>query len=501
MSFDHILKGLTCILFFVSLYGLNALPVSSWFADGNMAYFGNILKFSQLISEPWHGFPDTLRPGDHSGLIIFGSGSCQPWNVVLKTLARWMLWFGEPSFLICVLPGTFTYYLAGWILFGLIFQKMHPVSRLCGFFVYSFLPLGVNISRSIIPENYALLALIIQIWFLQQWNDEKTALRTFALLLSTFFSLYFFPKNALVAAGIFLINTFFVTRKNFFYAGFTPLLFVIIFSIVVKKIYNIHNWTAGHSDQILLWGLLNSASFWKGWWEILNNNYGLFLAGIPLAVFIARRDQTEFPVITGTLIGYLALSVYFTYHAYTHSYYSYPLLVVCSASLSVIINSILRLSFMNKSFQIILCIAIIFATFGKLWPNLQLIQNSKNNTKKTEYLKIQFAKLNEITKNSQKVIFFTSGDGTFFQILSNCNGFPWPSVGNYEGEKKIGKWRGVSEAEYFNLYLESYLAKGAEYFFTDRFQELLQQDGSYEIIKNKFKNIYQDEKISIFKIK
>jgi len=331
----------------LSFYGLNALPVKSWFADGNLWYYGNIFQFSQLLSEPWGSFSGTLKPGDLGGLIAFGSDSLQPWNLFLISIARCIKWLGEPSYLVCVLPGLISYFLGGYILFKNCLHDLNYLSRWCGYVIYLLLPMGVNISRSIIPESFAIFLLILQLASLQQMLKRNSAATIVLMVLVSSISIYFFPKNALISFGFFFWHSLRSYGKKSFLRDILLLVSIIAISLIVKKIYLVNSWTSGHSEQIFLLNIILSKEYWLGWWHIARDNFHFLLAFIPLTFLLRKKSQESCDIVLGILLGYFILGLFFTYHIFTHSYYSYPLLIICPVSFAIVLNYIINLSFLN----------------------------------------------------------------------------------------------------------------------------------------------------------
>ena len=503
-SKSNILEITGFFFLILSLYGLNALPVKSWFADGNLWYYGNIFQFSQLLSEPWGSFSGSLKPGDLGGLIAFGSDSLQPWNLFLISIARCIKWLGEPSYLVCVLPGLISYFLGGYILFKICLHDLNYLSKWCGYVIYLLLPMGVNISRSIIPESFAMFLLILQIAGLQQMVKRNSVATIVLLILVNSISIYCFPKNALISLGIFFWHFLRSYDKKSFFRDILPLVSIIVISLIAKKIYLVNSWTAGHSEQIFLLNIILSKEYWLGWWHIARDNFHFLLAFIPLTFLLRKKSQESSDIVLGILLGYFILGLFFTYHIFTHSYYSYPLLIVCPVSFAVVLNFILNLSFLNarKYFKSTIVIALPLGILFTFFPNYKdIILKSKKNVEISLDLKTRYEKLEFLTQKSDKIIFFAEGDGAYFQIFYARNGFPWPAKGNLWGERKTGKWKNVSEAEYFAHHLNMHKSKGASFFFTDRVKEFEEQDGNKDLVQKYLTQIYSDNSIKVFRVK
>jgi len=502
---QNILNIIFMGLMLFQIRSLNSYPVDTWFADGNLWYFGNITHFTSIIDDPFAPFPDTLKPGYKSGLIVFGSGSNQPWNLILKTLARWGKWCGEPSFLITVFPGLCAYYLGGWILFARLLDKICLPARCIGSLVYIFLPLGVNISRSIIPEVYAILLLAIQIYFLNTYYKTISRSNLALFIISFCISTYFFPKNGIVMlcmTSLFAFSEKIYKKNNCLIWATTLLLF---WCLICKYIYTKYNWTAGHGEQILVKQILLSQAFWKGWLNVIQNYYhGIFVV-VPLAILLSKRTSLLRLNICGILLGYFTLGIYFSYHTYTHSYYSYPLILVLSLSWTALVETttfyLTKIAAKRIYYSVVSSafIVVILWLYGTQYVN---IVNERNNSiKKAQIIKERYNKIDEITHQSKKVIFFTEANGTYFQSFSMSDGFGWPSDGNYFGEKAVGKWIGVSKDEYYKFWFDEYLRNGAEYFATDLIDEFKKQGAITEKIEGSHHVLYHKDGLLIYDLK
>lgn len=484
---------------------LNTLPIDSFFGDGNLWWFGNIAQFFSLIEDPFAPFPDTIKAGYKSGLIAFGSGSNQPWNLILKTLARWGKWCGDSSYLIYVFPGLLAYFMGGWLLFVRMLDKLCFPARGIGFLVYILLPMGVSISRSIIPEVYAIPLLAIQLYFFNYYLKTQRKINLAFFVISFCISTYFFPKNAIIMICMSFFAAFYekLYKKKTYLIWVTSLLF--LWCCICKYIYTKNNWTAGHSEQILVKDILSSHAFWQGWLNIVKTWYNGIFVVVPLAILINSKRPLVQINLLGLLFGYFVLGLYFSYHTYTHAYYSSALILVLSLSWAAVVDSTLcalNRSANRKKYQPVVTCAFLFVILWLYGNEYFRIVNEKNKlAEKTKTIQTRYRKIDEITNKSKKIIFFTEASGTYFQTFSLSDGWGWPNDNNYFGEKAVGKWIGVSKDGYYKYLFDEFVRNNAEYFATDLFDEFKKQGKIYNEIQNNYPLIYAQDNVMVYDLR
>jgi 4-amino-4-deoxy-L-arabinose transferase-like glycosyltransferase len=143
---------------------------------------------------------------------------------------------------------------------------------------------------------------------------------------------------------------------------------------VVYYVYGTHvrDFLSGESEGRVEPGLIATAWFWKGWWEMVSivlafpQQQGL-LALLPLAaaaagVRVARG--TARAVLVGLGLGYVAFAVTFTSHVPSHPYYSLPLIPMLSLAIGILAGALLELLGARARIGQVALVAFVALTVG-----------------------------------------------------------------------------------------------------------------------------------------
>jgi 4-amino-4-deoxy-L-arabinose transferase-like glycosyltransferase len=220
--------------------------------------------------------------------------------------------------------------------------------------LYLFWPYGAFISRLYMPDA-AMLALMLgaSLAVLRYWEAPSFARLGAAGAASAVATvvkpgiaiLFLVPLFvALAASKRVLVDVLARGRLAFF-------VMLALLPSVVYYVYGtyVRDFLSGESEGRVEPGLIATAWFWKGWWEMCSIVLAFpqrqgSLALLPIAAalvgaLVARG--TVRAVLVGLGLGYIAFAVTFTAHVPSHPYYSLPLIPILALAIGILAGAVL----------------------------------------------------------------------------------------------------------------------------------------------------------------
>jgi 4-amino-4-deoxy-L-arabinose transferase-like glycosyltransferase len=281
--------------------------------------------------------------------------------------------------------------------------------------LYLFWPYGAFISRLYMPDaTMVALMLGASLAVLRYWEAPSFArlgaagaASAVATVVKPGVALLFLAPLfiALAASKRALVDVLVRGRLAFFVA-------LALLPSVVYYVYGTHvrDFLSGESEGRVEPGLIATAWFWKGWWEMVSIVLAFpqrqgSLALLPLAaavagVLVARGAARA--VLVGLGLGYVALAVTFTSHVPSHPYYSLPLIPILALAIGILAGALLdRLGVRGRIWQVAL-VAFIALTVAVAGFKSHAVLASKSPEGKRQIA--DYRRIGELTGHTTRAI-------------------------------------------------------------------------------------------------
>jgi 4-amino-4-deoxy-L-arabinose transferase-like glycosyltransferase len=253
------------------------------------------------------------------------------------------LWFPRlVSSLVWVVGGIFLYLIA--------LRITSSEGALIALALYLFWPYGVLISRLYMPDPTMIALLLAAALTVIRYSERPSAWRLLAAGLTAAAATAVKPGVALVFLTILFAAL--AIREHGLRAtilrGRLPL-FVLLAGLpsAAYLLYGtfVHDFLAGESEGRIEPGLLKTAWFWKGWWEMLSivlpfPQPQAWLALAPLTAgligIVVSRGGRPRTILVALWLGYLTYALAFTAYTPSHAYYALPLIPVLALSIGAL---------------------------------------------------------------------------------------------------------------------------------------------------------------------
>jgi hypothetical protein len=283
------------------------------------------------------------------------------------------LWFPRlVSALFWVIGGVFLYLIAARI--------TRWEGALVALALYLYWPYGVLISRLYMPDPAMIALLLGAAWTVIRYWEQPSGSRLATAGITAAAATALKPGVALIFLVV-LYATLAIAAHRLratVVSGQFPL-FVVLAGTPTAGYYVygtfVRGFLEGESEGRIEPGLLKTAWFWKGWWEMLSivlpfPQGQALLALVPLGagllgVVLARPGRPR-AILVALWAGYLVYALAFAAYTASHAYYALPLLLVLALSIGVLggfLAERLSVATARRTVLVFLVVAVGLAVF------------------------------------------------------------------------------------------------------------------------------------------
>lgn len=313
-------------------------------------------------------------------------------------------------------------------------NNMSKISALIVVAYYLVLPLAVQGSRSFQPDPGMVMWIILSIYSLYRWSEEKNW--KWAILAGAFAGLAVITKAVAVymiacaAAAIVIyslgVKKFWKEPQVWVMASLTlaPSL-VFYFSQTSRATEYISSWTLALSSLLL------EPGFYIRWLYFVQEQMGLtilLLAAVGAIISIALNRA----LLLGLWLGYLIYGLSLPYQMYTHNYYHLQLIPVLSLSVLAVVEIIvIRVMQLTKTWRAVILLPILIWIIFLGW-NAILPQYAEDHRNEPTYW--------------QEIASFLPADG---KVLALTQDYGYRLM--YYGWRKVNTWPNRAEQKLMGL--------------------------------------------------
>lgn len=266
----------------------------------------------------------------------------EPPVLEIVTATGWRI-LGERSFWLPRLLSTLAWLAAAVAVHRLARMAAGERAALVGAAVFVILPYAIPASRAFQPEPLLVCAIAWSLVTTARWADRPdrrtlawaAAVAAGAVFLKLTAVFFVIPPFAVAAAMQSARRRAVAATLAFTVAALTPAAAWNAFGIAL-------GFLGPQVGGRILPSLLRTTFFWGGWTERLGLVFGWPLLAAAAYGFLLARRRPAGGVLIGSLVGYLAYSLSFTYHAATHDYYQLPFLPAVSVAAAVAVEHLTR---------------------------------------------------------------------------------------------------------------------------------------------------------------
>jgi len=451
-------------------------------------------------------------------------GSREPKIIEHLAVGGYKLFKGEHIWIPRLLSVLF--WIFGALLIYLLVKKLfNPVGALFSILFYLFLPSGMNISRSFMPESLMIMFYIGSIsMIVRYYKVQNHRNLIFASIVSGLAILIKFIMVFPIFGGFIFLGIHKHGLKKFLSIAHTFEFFLITYFIgILYYLYQIifHSTLRGVFSMVLIPNLLSTTFFWKGWLQQIGKITGLIPLFLSVFCFFGPRDKTIRALIMGLLSGYFFYGIVFTYNTATHDYYQmafFPIVIIMLGQIGKLIEGGNKIKLFQKQFSlfsIFISLTFLIVIFSLVY-NFQFLNNSTENKLKWPSFFLcgnQFAyfsnnriepkiiknarEIGKVVKHSTKTIILSKAYGKPFMYYGHFYGKSWPTEDDFWYRRIRGILK-MEAAERFNKYFKKFYP---EYFVIHDTQLLENQPDLSAFLLNRFFKIKETQDYIIYKIK
>jgi hypothetical protein len=364
---------------------------------------------------------------------------------------------------------------------------------------YLFLPTGILLSQSFQPDPLMIMLMIMSLYaVIQQYQHPTTkglvlaaAIAGAAILVkpvSLFFIFGSFVSLSVYQHGIYRM----ILRLSFWV--FTLL---ALFPTLLYYGYGIFISGAlqGQADTSFIPKLLFEPYFWQFWLKHIYRMIGFAaLIGGMFGILLFRADWRRV-VIIGLWSGYFLYGLVFTYHIHTHNYYQLPFIPVIALSLAplgaLFIDNLLEIN-SHWSYRPMIVSILVFAVVLQIGLFVQVRQDMPDYEREVRIAE----EIGEAVDHSTQTLILAPFSGSPLKYHGELAGWPWPTQGDINADKLVGKVELSVEARF--KMLKS--IHEARYFIVTDFNEFTEQKELREFLMTNYPIILQKNNYMIFDI-
>jgi len=431
---------------------------------------------------------------------------------------------GEEQIWIPRLLSVVFWMLGGLLVYILVKKMFNQTGSLFSLLFYFFLPFGINISQSFIPEALMTLFYIWSILIIFRYYQvpNRRNLIYAALVSGVAILIKLIVVFPIFGGFVFLGIRKHGLKKFVFNSHTIQFFFMSLVMGVFYYVYHILFMSALRSDLIkdFIPRLLGTSFFWKGWIQQIGKVTGLIPFILGIFCFFTVKDKTVRVLFLGLLSGYFFYGIIFIYSTATHDYYQiaiFPIVIIMLGQIGKLIERRKKFKFFQKEFTlfpILFSFTILIVIFSLIY-NFHFLNNSTENKSKWSSLLLcgnQFAyfsnnriepeiivhawEIGKAVEHSTKTIILSRAYGNPLMYYGNFYGKAWPTEDDFWHRRLRGIPK-LNAAERFNKHFNKF---NPHYFIVHEKWLLNEQPDLHEFLNNRFYKIKDTQDYVIFKI-
>lgn len=267
-------------------------------------------------------------------------------------------------------------------LFDLSARISNKFGGIVALIFYLFPTFSVMNSRTLMPDPMMTAGLIISIWALYRWQEERSQKWAVITGLITGFTILSKAYAALILIVPFAIYILLTNKAKEAFKD-KQLWTILALSALPVALYFFYGLVidgrmASQFDNRFFASLAFDPGHYVRWLYVLDDLFSLPLILAAMVSIAVVKDSKIKWLLVGTWIGYLIYGFFFPYHIRTHTYYNLPLVPIIALSLAPLAGKISDLvkEQKKKSFSIF----IILIALG-IFSSVNLIRSYFEMTK------------------------------------------------------------------------------------------------------------------------
>lgn len=266
----------------------------------------------------------------------------EPPVLELVTAVTWRSTGSEPLWVPRVVS-IILWTIGGWLLFLLLRRLASAVAGVAAVAIWTFLPFGVDASRTFQPDPAMTVAIVAATLALVVEDDERTRTRLVGAGLAGGLAVFLKTPAVFYVAPVFAVLTYrrgrwraFWSKRSAIYASLvaTPTILWYAWGLWIA------GFLRGQEGGRIEPDLLLHQSFWRGWADINGRAFGLVVPAVTVLGIIAAQGRAR-QVGIALITGYAMFGLVFTYHYMTHDYYHLPFVFVAAVGIGLLTDAAL----------------------------------------------------------------------------------------------------------------------------------------------------------------
>jgi 4-amino-4-deoxy-L-arabinose transferase-like glycosyltransferase len=320
------------------------------------------------------------------------------------------------------------FWLIGGIAIWLLAKEMSMrAGGILALVYYLFIPFGVTVSRTFLPDPLMVAMIAWSLWALYRWETRRTW--KLAILAGILTGMTIFVKSVAVFPLLFAAAGLVISRASWKRIFADKQTWAVVgITVVPSAIYYLYGSIAGNlGDQF---ALRFFPSYWKdasfyGRWIFMAAGFSGFAAMFAslVGILLYPTNQQRFIAI-GLWGGYIAYGFTFPYHFITHDYYHLPIILVVAFGLIPVGDFLLKLVLQKKGWvwQAAFAGILLFGVAMQMWAsrNTMAVANFRDDAP-------FYQKLGKLIGHEKNVIEVAGDYGYRLEYWGWIDGSYWPS--------------------------------------------------------------------------
>lgn len=349
---------------------------------------------------------------------------------------------------------------------------------------YLLLPYSIPASRGFQPDPLMIMLLTISLLLLYRHYEAPSTHRLVVAAVVSGLAVFvkpfaaFFVLAAFISLGIHRdgLRRTLVNRNALVFAlpALVPSLIFVVYGTLIEGSL------AGQIKGTFLPHLLLKSFFWGGWLRMIEHVMGhLAVIAALLGIVLLSRGLGK-ALLIGLFTGYLAFSLFCSYHTPTHDYYQLafiPIVAVAMGPLAALVLNRLAVVSRRLSYRLTVCAVFILTMVMHLHaaPWRRFTSDYRPIVKSWE-------EVGEVVGHSGKTIWLASDYGKPLQYHAEIAGTNWPWRGDLRVQAMRGRPPMTAEER-----LEKLRARtGAEFFIVLERNEFAAQSDLRELLSSRY---------------
>jgi 4-amino-4-deoxy-L-arabinose transferase-like glycosyltransferase len=365
---------------------------------------------------------------------------------------------GKEDLRIPQLLSSIFWLVGGYFLYLIAYKTLSSDASVFALAFYLFLPFGVTVSMSFLPDILMIMLMLISIYLMLVYYQEPSMLKVLLAAFTASLAIFIKPLCVFVLFSLFISLEISrtgwrgVIRDKKFWIFVVSSLFL---PIIYYFVYGVLIWGFVQGQAGLnRFGFLGQTIFWKAWFTMIWRTVGyLAIIGSLLSMLLLRTKLSQV-LMAGLWLGYLLFGLVFNFKASSFDYYQLQLIPIVALSVAPVIAFLifqLSQSCNLKSCRIIILEILLLALLLGIYQTRLRILDPDFDTDKIRIAQ----EVGDLVDHSTNTIFLASQSGKLLQYYGEISGSNWSdsinlALSNSQRDTQdIDKWLQAHKSDYF----------------------------------------------------